>query len=103
MTAVEGYAELVMDRAFDREYRDLRAKLDARRQGGGPVTRLLRRVLGVQTKRRQYERGVAFFEAVTNARGLDATRDVWRSPGTLPSQAELDDPSLWLARVQNTT
>jgi len=37
MTAVEGYAEVLMDRAFDGEYADLRRKLDERRGGGGPV------------------------------------------------------------------
>ncbi|MFC6725505.1 zinc-dependent metalloprotease, partial [Halobium palmae] len=35
MTAVEGYAELLMDRAFDDDYADLRRKLDERRRGGG--------------------------------------------------------------------
>jgi len=36
MTVVEGYAELLMDHAFDEEYEDLRRKLDERRQGRGP-------------------------------------------------------------------
>jgi uncharacterized protein (DUF2342 family) len=100
MTVVEGYAELLMDRAFDRESADLRAKLDARRRGGGPLTRLLRRALGVGLKRRQYERGRAFFDAVEGAAGLEAAARVWRSPASLPTAAELDDPAAWLARVQ---
>ena len=54
MTAVEGYAEVLMDRAFDGEYADLRAKLDERRGGGGPVRRLAQRLLGLGLKRRQY-------------------------------------------------
>jgi len=60
MTAVEGYAELVMDRAFDGETEDLRARLDNRRNASGPVTRLLRRALGLGVKREQYERGGRF-------------------------------------------
>ena len=67
MTAVEGYAELLMDRAFDDDYTDLRAKLDARRGGGGPLSQLLRRLLGLGLKRRQYERGAEFFTAVADA------------------------------------
>jgi uncharacterized protein (DUF2342 family) len=43
MTAVEGYAELLMDRAFDDAYDDLRRKVERRRQGRGPVERLIRR------------------------------------------------------------
>jgi len=100
MTAVEGYAELLMDRAFDAEYADLRAKLDARRRGGGPVARLVRRLLGLGLKRRQYERGAAFFEAVADARGVAAASAVWDDPANLPTDEELDAPHLWLRRVQ---
>jgi uncharacterized protein (DUF2342 family) len=99
MTAVEGYAELVMDRAFDDEYADLRRKVEERRSGHGPVARLVRRLLGLGLKRRQYERGKAFFDAVVDARGIEAAGAVWADPENLPSDDELDDPALWLARV----
>jgi uncharacterized protein (DUF2342 family) len=99
MTAVEGYAELVMDRAFDREYADLRTKLDDRRRNVGPVSRLVRRLLGFGMKRRQYERGKAFFDAVADARGVSGAAAVWEAPENLPSDEELDDPEKWLARV----
>ncbi|PSP18668.1 hypothetical protein BRC62_02715 [Halobacteriales archaeon QH_10_67_13] len=99
MTAVEGYAELVMDRAFDEEYADLRRKLDERRQGRGPVERLIRRLLGLSVKRRQYERGKAFFETVADRRDLETAGRVWDSPATLPTDEELDDPVAWLARL----
>jgi uncharacterized protein (DUF2342 family) len=99
MTAVEGYAELLMDRAFDDDYADLRAKLDARREAGGPVARLVRRLIGLGLKRRQYERGAAFFRAVADARGLEGASAVWDRPENLPTDAELDHPERWLARV----
>jgi uncharacterized protein (DUF2342 family) len=99
MTAVEGYAELVMDRAFDREYEDLRKKLDARRQNAGPISGLIRKLLGFDMKRQQYERGKEFFDAVADARGVAAAGIVWEDPDNLPTDEELDDPSLWLSRV----
>lgn len=99
MTAVEGYAELLMDEAFDGEYDDLRAKLDARRQGGNPLTKLFKRLLGFQLKREQYERGRAFFEAVAAERGLSGAGRVWDDPQCLPTDEEIEDPALWLARV----
>lgn len=99
MTAVEGYAELIMDRAFDDEYADLREKVDERRQGGGPIAQLMRRMIGLGLKRRQYERGKAFFEAVADARGIEGAGVVWESPDTLPTSEELDTPEKWLARV----
>ncbi|WP_336133730.1 zinc-dependent metalloprotease [Natronomonas amylolytica] len=99
MTAVEGYAELVMDRAFDREYEDLREKLDARRQNAGPVSSIIRKLLGFDMKRKQYERGKDFFDAVADARGVAAAGVVWEDPEYLPTDEELDDPELWLSRV----
>ena len=99
MTAVEGYAELIMDQAFDEEYEDLRRKLDERRQGRGPLTELLMRLLGLGIKRRQYVRGKEFFAAVADARGIDGAAAVWRSPEHLPTDEELDEPHKWLARV----
>ncbi|MFB6137342.1 MAG: zinc-dependent metalloprotease [Halobacteriaceae archaeon] len=99
MTAIEGYAELLMDRSFDRPVEDLRERLDARRRGGGPVAGLVRRLLGLELKRRQYERGRAFFDAVAAARGLAGAARVWDDPANLPTEAELEDPSRWLRRV----
>jgi uncharacterized protein (DUF2342 family) len=99
MTAVEGYAELVMDRTFDDEYADLRAKVEARRRGRGPVASLVRRLLGLGMKRRQYERGKAFFDEVADARGVEFAARVWDAPENLPSEAELDDPHRWLVRM----
>jgi putative hydrolase len=99
MTAVEGFAELLMDRAFDDEYADLREKVEARRRGRGPVARLVRRLLGMGMKRRQYERGKAFFETVADARGVEGASVVWDRPENLPTNAELDAPGQWLDRV----
>jgi uncharacterized protein (DUF2342 family) len=99
MTAVEGYAELLMDRAFDDEYEDLREKVEARRRGRGPVAQLIGRLLGLGMKRRQYERGKAFFEHVVEERDIETASVVWERPENLPSDAELDAPETWLARV----
>ncbi|MDB2274701.1 zinc-dependent metalloprotease [Halorubrum ezzemoulense] len=99
MTAVEGYAEVLMDRAFDGEYADLRAKLDERRGGGGPVRRLAQRLLGLGLKRRQYERGAAFFRHVADERGIEAAGAVWERAENLPTGDELDDPDAWIVRV----
>jgi uncharacterized protein (DUF2342 family) len=99
MTAVEGYAELLMDRTFDDEYQDLRQKLEERRQGGRPLTRLMRHLLGLGRKRRQYERGKDFFETVADTKDVQTAAIVWEQPENLPTDKELDDPSRWLSRM----
>ena len=100
MTAVEGYAELLMDGAFDDEYVDLREKMEERRRAQDPLSKLLRRMLGLGLKRRQYERGKAFFDVVAAERGIEGASAVWDRPEHLPTSAELDDPHRWLARVE---
>ncbi|WP_435358714.1 zinc-dependent metalloprotease [Haloarchaeobius sp. DFWS5] len=99
MTVVEGYAELLMDHAFDDEYADLRRKVDARRNGRGPMTKLIKRLLGLGLKRQQYERGKDFFEAVAADRGIAAAGAVWEGPENLPTDEELDRPGDWIRRV----
>ncbi|WP_227353950.1 zinc-dependent metalloprotease [Haladaptatus salinisoli] len=99
MTSVEGYAELLMDEAFDDEYEDLRRKIEARRKGMNPLSKLVRRLLGLGLKRRQYERGKAFFEHVVEAKGIETATRVWDAPENLPSDDELDHPERWLARI----
>jgi len=99
MTVVEGYAELLMDEAFDEEYDDLRAKLEARRRGGDPINQFVKRLLGLGMKRRQYERGKQFFEGVVEQRDVRAAAAVWDRPENLPTDAEIDDPGAWIRRV----
>ena len=99
MTAVEGYAELLMDEAFDQRYDDLRDRIEQRRRNRGPIGSILRRLLGLGIKRRQYERGKAFFDAVRAERGIEATARVWDDPHNLPRWDEYDAPEEWIARV----
>ena len=48
---------------------------------------------------RQYRDGAAFCKAVIGRVGMDGLNQVWTSPKTLPTRAEIADPELWLARV----
>jgi uncharacterized protein (DUF2342 family) len=99
MTAVEGYAEYAMDRAFGGEYADVRVKVDERRRNRGPVAWLLARLLGLEGKRRQYERGKGFFEELATDGGEDVPALVWAEPANLPTPDEIERPSRWLDRV----
>jgi uncharacterized protein (DUF2342 family) len=70
-----------------------------RRRGGGLVDRLLRALLGVEAKVKQYAVGAAFTKYVVLAVGMDGFNRVWESPETLPTRAELAEPAAWLRRV----
>jgi uncharacterized protein (DUF2342 family) len=56
----------------------------------------------LELKLRQYETGRRFCDAVVDAGGPQALALAWSGPEALPTPAELEDPSLWVARVVGT-
>jgi coenzyme F420 biosynthesis associated uncharacterized protein len=102
MTIVEGYAEHVMDavgEALDPAYAELRRRLDRDRERRGLLDQVVSGLLGLEMKMAQYRRGKAFSDEVVREAGIKTLNRVWRSPDSIPSAAELDDPALWLERV----
>jgi coenzyme F420 biosynthesis associated uncharacterized protein len=101
-TLLEGHADHVMDAvgpAVVPSVATIRSRFTARRRGGGLLDRILRSLLGVEAKVRQYAVGAAFTRHVVGAVGMDGFNAVWTSPETVPTRAELADPDLWLRRV----
>ncbi len=102
MAVVEGYSEHVMD-AIAAEaipgHAELRRAMDARRHSRSAPERLIERLLGLNMKMRQYEQGKVFCDAVAAEAGIAALNRVWESPESLPTEAELDRPLDWLARL----
>jgi coenzyme F420 biosynthesis associated uncharacterized protein len=102
-TLLEGHADHVMDAAGPDvvpSVETIRARFTLRRRGGGLVDRLLRALLGVEAKVKQYAVGSAFTKYVVLAVGMDGFNRVWESPETLPTRAELADPASWLRRLE---
>ena len=105
MTLVEGHAEYVMDAVGPHivpTVEVIRKKFDARRRSGNPVQQVLRYLLGVEHKLRQYVEGKKFVTSVVDAVGMAGFNTVWRDATTLPTRAELAQPEVWLARVRPT-
>ncbi len=103
MSLVEGHAEYVMN-AVDRAVIPTQQVIEARfasrrRRGGNPLDRLLRRLLGMEAKTRQYVDGSAFVRTVVERIGVDDFNAIWTSPHTLPTKDEIADPGRWIARV----
>ncbi|MFI5607081.1 zinc-dependent metalloprotease [Amycolatopsis sp. NPDC051903] len=101
-TLLEGHADYVMDAVGPRvvpTVDTIRSRFSARRQGGGVFDRLLRALLGLDAKIRQYEEGAKFTKHVVDAVGMAGFNAVWRSPNTLPTRAEISDPAAWVRRL----
>jgi coenzyme F420 biosynthesis associated uncharacterized protein len=102
MSLLEGHADVVMDDvgpAHIPSVADIRRKFTTRRKGAGSADRLLRRLLGLEAKMRQYRDGAVFVRAVQEQVGVDGFNAVWTSPETLPRPQEIADPQAWVRRV----
>ncbi|HEX5404408.1 MAG TPA: zinc-dependent metalloprotease [Pseudonocardiaceae bacterium] len=101
-TLLEGHADHVMDAVGPQVVPSvavIRRRFAERRKGGGLLDRVLRSLLGVEAKVRQYAEGAAFTRDVVDSVGMTGFNAVWSSPETLPTRAEIADPVLWVRRV----
>jgi coenzyme F420 biosynthesis associated uncharacterized protein len=102
MSLMEGHADVVMDDvgpAIVPSVVHIRAKFQQRRLDVHGVDKVLRRLLGLEAKMRQYRDGAAFVRGVTAKVGTDGFNAVWTSPETLPSPDEIENPLAWVQRV----
>ncbi|OLR89747.1 zinc-dependent metalloprotease [Actinokineospora bangkokensis] len=101
-TLLEGHADHVMDAVGPivvPSVATIRKRFNARRRGGGLFDRVLRALLGVDAKMKQYAVGAKFTTEVVDTVGMSAFNTIWTSPQTLPLRSELADPQAWIRRV----
>jgi coenzyme F420 biosynthesis associated uncharacterized protein len=102
MSLLEGHADVVMDDVGPQvvpSVATIRARFSKRRAGRGAVDQLLRRLLGLDAKARQYADGARFVRGVIEQVGMDGFNQVWTSPSTLPLPDEIASPAAWVRRV----
>ncbi|MGF2211464.1 zinc-dependent metalloprotease [Streptomyces albidoflavus] len=103
MSLLEGHADYVMDGVGPQivpSVVEIREKFQRRRAAGANrLDQILRRLLGLDAKLRQYRDGERFVRAVVEEVGMEGFNRVWTSPNTLPTPAEITHPAEWIARV----
>ena len=102
MSLLEGHADVVMDEvgpAVVPTVATIRERFDTRRRSAGGLDRLLRRMMGLDAKMRQYRDGASFVRGVQEKVGVDGFNAVWTAPQTLPTPQEIAEPGLWVTRV----
>jgi putative hydrolase len=103
LTAViSGYVDHIMDsvgRGLIGSYGQITEALRRRRVEASDGDRFAARLLGLELGRGQYERGANFIRGVVERAGDEGLARLWMSERELPTNAEVDAPGLWLARI----
>ncbi|AXT83835.1 coenzyme F420 biosynthesis-associated protein [Aeromicrobium sp. A1-2] len=102
MSLLEGHADVVMDGVGPEvipTVADIRRKFTQRRKSAGGLDLVLRRLLGLDAKMRQYRDGAVFVREVNEVVGLSGFNAVWAEPANLPTATEILDPASWVSRV----
>jgi coenzyme F420 biosynthesis associated uncharacterized protein len=104
MSLLEGHADVVMDGVGPQvvpSVAEIRRKFGQRRaRGASRIDLIVRRMIGMDAKIRQYRDGARFVRAVVDEAGMSGFNRIWTSPNTLPTRAEIADPARWLTRVR---
>ncbi|MER5477229.1 zinc-dependent metalloprotease [Streptomyces sp. NPDC002734] len=107
MSLLEGHADYVMDGVGPEvvgSVAEIREKFQQRRaKGASRLDLVLRKVLGLDAKLRQYRDGERFVRAVVEQVGMDGFNRVWTSPNTLPTPSEIHAPADWVSRVHGAS
>ncbi|HVX70728.1 MAG TPA: zinc-dependent metalloprotease [Mycobacteriales bacterium] len=102
MSLLEGHADVVMDLAGKGSVPSveaIRARFETRRREAGPVATVVRRLIGLEMKMKQYAEGARFVRAVIDEIGMAGLNAVWSGPELLPTAEEIRSPQAWLART----
>ena len=103
MSLLEGFSDWVMDEVGAELLPDvieIRRRFEARRnQKRSGVERMVARLTGLDMKLEQYRRGERFVSGVARLGGRRAVGHLWDGPHALPTEAEFEDPSRWIARI----
>ncbi len=101
MSLLEGHADYVMDSVGPEivpSLPQIRSRFDVRRSNPGARDGLMRRLLGMDAKLKQYTDGRKFVAHAVDAIGMQGFNQVWQSPDSLPTAVEIEQPALWVNR-----
>lgn len=103
MSLLEGHANVVMD-AVDASVvptvKTIRRRFEDRSKRRTGLQKMIRRLLQMDVKAAQYRDGQKFVGHIVNSIGMEGFNRIWESAEHLPTETELHNPDLWIARVQ---
>ena len=102
MSLLEGHANVVMDEvdgSIVPSVKTIRRRFNARGKSRGPLEKILRQLMGLDAKMRQYSDGSKFVRRVVSQTGMDGFNAVWEAASHLPTEREIHAPDEWIDRM----
>ncbi len=103
MSLLEGHGEVMMDSAAQNQIKEVerfhRIMRHRRTQNKG-LAGILQKLLGIETKLRQYEAGENFVHQLQKRGGSELLNKAWENPENLPSMEEIKHPDEWIERIE---
>ncbi|MGN6272110.1 MAG: zinc-dependent metalloprotease [Protaetiibacter sp.] len=101
LALIEGWVDVVTAQATTRLPKSdaIAESVRRRRAAGGPAESAFASLVGLELRPRRLREAAAMWQAVTDAVGADARDALWAHPDIVPSDADIDEPSLLIARL----
>ncbi|MHA7218799.1 zinc-dependent metalloprotease [Arthrobacter sp. MDT1-48-3] len=102
MSLLEGHANVVMDGvdgSIVPSVKTIRRRFNARGKSRGPLEKVIRQLLGLDAKMRQYSDGSRFVRRVVSQTGMEGFNAVWESASHLPTEREIHAADEWIDRM----
>jgi putative hydrolase len=101
LALVEGWVDVVTAQATSRLPKSdaIAESVRRRRAAGGPAESAFASLVGLELRPRRLREAAAMWQAVTDAVGADARDALWAHPDIVPGDADIDDPTLLIARL----
>ncbi len=101
LALVEGWVDVVTAQATARLPKSaaIAETVRRRRAAGGPAEKAFASLVGLELRPRRLREAAAMWQAVTDAVGADARDSLWAHPDIVPSDRDIDDPTLLIARM----
>jgi putative hydrolase len=101
LALIEGWVDVVTAQATSRLPKSdaIAESVRRRRAAGGPAESAFASLVGLELRPRRLREAAAMWQAVTDAVGADARDALWAHPDIIPGDADIDDPTLLVARL----
>ncbi|MDM4763519.1 zinc-dependent metalloprotease [Galbitalea sp. SE-J8] len=101
LALIEGWVDVVTEQATARlpHAASIAEAVRRRRASAGPSEQALAALVGLELRPRRLREAAAMWHAVTDAVGADARDALWSHPDLAPTAADIDEPTLLIARA----